>query len=245
MRTTIPDSSLSESLVSLGFDKPSLVIFDCDGVLVDSEPTSCAVTADLLTLSGCRISAVDVQTQFLGMSVETMRRSVESRLGIMLPPDFADRLNENFIQRISRLSPVQDVEKLLEDINVASCVASSSAPSRLEMSLAATKLDRFFGPHVYSASMVSRGKPAPDLFLFAAREMGCPTATTIVVEDSVAGIEAANAAGMLPIGFIGGSHCGSGHGQLLREAGAPLIVQNHRELRTLLCPYPDEYRSHV
>ncbi|ABD86042.1 HAD family hydrolase [Rhodopseudomonas palustris] len=212
-----------------------LVIFDCDGVLVDSEIISCRVFAQALTHSGYPITADQVHDRFLGRSSRETRREVERELGRMLPDDFHAQLNvELFRQLETSLEPMPHIAQALDALAQPVCVASSGPPQKIGVSLNRVGLYDRFAPHIFSATQVARGKPAPDLFLFAAAQMGADPARCLVIEDSVAGITAARAAGMATLGFAGGSHCRPGHGQTLRQAGARAAFDDMRQLTDLI-----------
>jgi HAD superfamily hydrolase (TIGR01509 family) len=200
-----------------------LVVFDCDGVLVDSEILACGVEARALTALGHPITGEEVARRYAGMSDADMRREVEREIGRALPPDHGARCAAELEEAFRReLKPVDGMAAVVDAVAAAGlkrCVASSSAPERLKFALTVTRLWEKFVPNVFSARMVARGKPAPDLFLFAAEKMGVEPAACLVIEDSVPGIRAARAAGMTAIGFAGGGHCGPDHAARLREAG--------------------------
>jgi HAD superfamily hydrolase (TIGR01509 family) len=134
------------------------------------------------------------------------------------------------------------IEAVLDGLSSRMCVASSSSPERLRHTLGLVDLYRRFDPHVFSATMVARGKPAPDLFLHAAAQMGADPAGCVVIEDSVPGVTAAVAAGMTAIGFVGGGHCGTGHADRLRSAGAALVVETMTELLPALTALRSQLR---
>lgn len=219
-----------------------LVIFDMDGVLVDSEPISCRVTAECLTRAGYPISAEAVRERFLGRSTPDMMREVEAAMGRPLPAQFRESLRDRLIAAFEReLAPMPGIEALLDWLPIPRCLASSSHPERIRRSLEITGLHDRLAPHLFSASMVAHGKPAPDLFLHAAAAMGAEPARAIVVEDSEAGVRAAKAAGMAVIGFTGGSHVGhAGHGPRLLALGAghiaPSMADLQAHLASLLTP---------
>jgi HAD superfamily hydrolase (TIGR01509 family) len=133
----------------------------------------------------------------------------------------------------SQLIAMPGIEAALSGIKSPVCIASSSAPERLQHTLSLVGLFNRFNPHIFSATQVGRGKPAPDLFLFAAKQMGVEPRTCLVVEDSVAGVMAAVDAGMRVIGFTGGSHCRPGHSERLRQAGAAEIINNFKDFLKL------------
>lgn len=212
-----------------------LIIFDCDGVLVDSEALACVVHADVLTQHGYTISAEQVHERFLGRSAREARFEVESELGFALPEAYTAQLKAT-IDRVfgEQLTPVPHIADTLARLSQRICVASSGTPTRIRSSLGTTGLIDRFAPHLFSAMQVERGKPAPDLFLFAAAQMNTPPARCIVVEDSVPGVTAAHAAGMTVIGFTGGSHCRPGDADRLRAAGAAIVIDDMRKLPGLI-----------
>jgi HAD superfamily hydrolase (TIGR01509 family) len=213
----------------------SLLIFDCDGVLVDSEMIACRADAACLAEIGIAVSAEEILHRYLGISMATMLADLEARLGRTLPADFAATLRQRVAAVFdAELQPMAGIEDALVALPGPRCVASSSAPERLRHSLSVTGLLRHFDPHLFSATQVARGKPAPDLFLFAAQRMQAAPDACLVIEDSVAGVQAAVAAGMRVIGFIGGSHCRPGHGERLRAVGASVVCDDMRQLGTLL-----------
>jgi HAD superfamily hydrolase (TIGR01509 family) len=208
-----------------------LVIFDCDGVLIDSEAIACRVDSSCLAELGITITAEEIMQRYLGISAATMCRDIEQRYGLALPPDFVTTLHNRVAAVFdAELTAIAGVEPLLQSLQHSCCVASSSAPERLRHSLCLTGLLGYFEPHIFSATQVARGKPAPDLFLFAANAMQVPPASCIVVEDSEPGVQAAVAAGMRAIGFTGGEHCRPGHGERLRAAGAVAVVDAMSQL---------------
>jgi HAD superfamily hydrolase (TIGR01509 family) len=215
-----------------------LLIFDCDGVLVDSEVLSCQADADLLTSLGMPYTADEIARQFVGVSLKDMIARIEAEHGRPLPADFGERINRTLFARFETdLRPIPGVRNAILALPHRRCVASSSTPDRIALSLRVTGLSDLFD-QLFSSVQVSRGKPAPDLFLHAANQMGFAPADCLVIEDSIAGVQAACAAGMKVIGFTGGGHCGPRHGMGLREAGATAVVQQMAAL-------PDVVRSHT
>lgn len=212
-----------------------LVIFDCDGVLVDSEPIASRVLAELLTESGFPFTMEQSIESFTGLSLATVLARIEVLWGRPLPEDFHARLLErDEAAFLAELQPVEGVAAAVQSLTLPVCVASSGTPQKIRTNLATTGLLPFFDPHLFSAAMVARGKPAPDLFLHAARSMGAAPEDCIVVEDSVAGIQAARAAGMAAIGFAGGGHAGPAYGDMLWEAGAETVIERMADLPPLL-----------
>jgi beta-phosphoglucomutase-like phosphatase (HAD superfamily) len=154
------------------FMSPELIIFDCDGVLIDSEAIACRADSACLAEAGIALSAEEIMERYLGISAAAMCADIEQRLGCTLPADFAETLRLRTAATFeSGLVPMPGVEALLVALPQRRCVASSSAPERLRHSLSLTGLLRGFEPYVFSATQVARGKPAPDLFLFAAASM--------------------------------------------------------------------------
>jgi HAD superfamily hydrolase (TIGR01509 family) len=214
---------------------PALVIFDCDGVLVDSELIACRVLAEGLAEAGIAIAAEDIAERYVGLSAPAIFADLEARTGRSVPDGFAERLRPRLEAAFAAgLSAMPGLAALLASITVKVCVASSSSPARLRHSLSLTGLLDRFHPLVFSAEQVARGKPAPDLFLFAAGSMGVPPEACWVIEDSLAGVAAARAAGMKAIGFTGGSHCRPDQEERLRRAGASAIVARMEDLAALL-----------
>ncbi|MBA1158317.1 HAD family hydrolase [Microvirga mediterraneensis] len=201
-----------------------LMIFDCDGVLVDSEPLSCRIDAEVLTACGVPYTADAVAREFTGVSIKDQISRIESERGIRLPEDFTERLNRTLFARFETdLKPTEGVREAILSLPYPRCVASSSIPERIALSLRVTGLSDLFDD-IFSSTQVARGKPAPDLFLHAARRMSTAPDHCLVVEDSIAGVQAATAAGMRVIGFTGGGHCGPDHGEKLRQAGATNVI---------------------
>lgn len=215
---------------------PEVVIFDCDGVLVDSEPISNRVLAEMLSEIGYPVTAAECEARFTGLRFRTVFAMVEAELGRPLPPDFRDRVQESTLAEFTTsLQPTRGVAAAIEAIGGARCVASSSSPEWIRHVLTVTGLIGLFDPNLFSAVMVERGKPYPDLFLFAAERMGAQPDDCIVLEDSVPGVTAARAAGMRVLGFAGGGHAQSpAYRQALRDAGAERIFDDMRLLPELI-----------
>jgi HAD superfamily hydrolase (TIGR01509 family) len=203
-----------------------LIIFDLDGVLVDSEPIASRVTAAALMEAGIEISAADVCDRFLGVSTAAMLQEIEVEHGCRLPERFRETLRERVLRAFEHeLQPIAGVPALLDALAVDHCVASSSHPDRIRCSLEIAGLLDRLTPHLFSATMVDHGKPAPDLFLLAAATMATEPSRCLVVEDSEVGIRAGKAAGMRVFGFTGASHVRAEvHAPRLRAAGADAIL---------------------
>jgi HAD superfamily hydrolase (TIGR01509 family) len=215
--------------------KFDLIIFDCDGVLVDSEVIACRVDADTLTRHGYPITANQVFDRFLGRSMRQVNLEIEAELGRSLPDDFStQRLEELYRSFAAELEAVPHIHATLDTIAQPVCVASSGTHERMRISLGRAGLYDRFAPHIFSATQVPNGKPAPDLFLFAAEQMAMSPKQCLVIEDSAPGIAAALAAGMTVLGFCGGSHCRPGYADTLRAAGAAATFDDMRELPGLI-----------
>lgn len=212
-----------------------MVIFDCNGVLVDSEPIAAAVLSEALGRIGVTLSATGAMRRFHGRRPADVFAAIQSATGKKLPPDFAAFVATQTLRRLrNELRPIAHAAHALTWIRGPKAVASSSPPERIRTSLEVTGLMRFFDPRCFSASAVRKGKPAPDLFLLAAARSEVEPSACIVVEDSAPGIAAAAAAGMKPIGFVGGSLTpGKLAGELLAN-GARTIVADMRALKSAI-----------
>jgi HAD superfamily hydrolase (TIGR01509 family) len=209
-----------------------VIIFDCNGVLVDSEPIATTVVAEAFQGVGLQVTPEIVARYFTGRRPADMFADVEAATGIRLPPDFASSVAKATLQRLrEQLRTIPHVVHALTWLRGPKCVASSSPIDRVRISLECTDLMRFFEPNVFSASSVAAGKPAPDLFLHVAHRMGIVASDCIVVEDSPAGIAAAVAAGMTPVGFVGGAHAPLNLATRLTAAGAQAVIADMRALK--------------
>jgi len=211
-----------------------LIIFDCDGVLVDSEPVANRVLVRYLTELGLPHDDGDTD-KYVGISIPSMIAKIEREWNTKLPADFREELwRRDRAAFETELQPIAGIADVLAELESPRCVASSSAPERIRNSLTLTKLIDFFDPHIFSASQVARGKPAPDLFLFAAERMRAPADECLVIEDAVPGVQAGRAAGMRVLGFAGGGHCRPGHAAKLIDAGAERVFDDMSELMDLI-----------
>jgi HAD superfamily hydrolase (TIGR01509 family) len=210
-----------------------MVIFDCNGVLIDSESLAADVAAQEFSRAGFPLTPEIIARYFTGRRPADMFAEIETAYHKKLPANFATVITAATLQRFrGELRPTRHMEYALSWLRGRKCVASSSSLDRIRVSLETTDLLRFFDPHLFSASDVPRGKPAPDLFLHVAAKMGVARSDCIVVEDSPAGVAAASAAGMIPIGFIGGSHAGPNLDTYLTKAGARAVIADMRALKS-------------
>lgn len=209
-----------------------MVIFDCNGVLVDSEPIAAAVAAEEFTRAGFPLTPDIVARYFTGRRSADMLAAVESATRRRLPANFASVLAAATLRRFrAELRPTPHMAYALTWLRGPKCAASSSSLERIRVSLETTGLLRFFDTHIFSANDVPHGKPAPDLLLHAAAKMGISAADCIVVEDSTVGVAAAYAAGMTPIGFVGSAQDAS-VGANLMAAGARTLIADMRALKS-------------
>ena len=212
-----------------------LIIFDCDGVLVDSEVISCRVHADVLTRYGYPITAEAVHQRFLGRTARDATAEVERELGRPLAETYELERRTTLLAALAEtVEAIPHLHDALDAIDARICVASSAAHEKIFTTLSRTGLYMRFAPNIFSGTQVSNGKPAPDLFLFAARQMAALPERCMVIEDSVPGVTGALAAGMTVLGFHGGSHCRPGDGEALRAAGAMVTFDDMRQLPGLL-----------
>lgn len=212
------------------------LIFDCDGVLVDSEAIAIDVESRLLTEAGFSITPDEIADRFVGLSYASMLRGLEEQFGRALPVGLIPRIEQMVRDEFPhRLVAVEGISGVLTRSSLPRAVASSSDLDRIHQSLGLAALDRHFDDElVFSAQMVERGKPAPDLFLLAAERLGADPSLCVVIEDSPHGVTAALAAGMQVVGLLAGSHARPSLGERLRAAGATHIAASSAELNALL-----------
>ncbi len=209
-----------------------MIIFDCNGVLVDSEPLATAIVSQEFMRAGFNLTPDIVARYFTGRRPADMFAEVEIASGRKLPAGFAATVAGATLRRFrAELRATAHMAQALSWLRGPKCVASSSSFDRIRVSLESTDLIRYFDPHLFSATEVKNGKPAPDLFLHAAAKMQVAPRHCIVVEDSAVGVAAGVAAGMTAIGFAGGSHAGPRLGEQLRAAGARVVISDMRALK--------------
>ena len=211
---------------------PAAAIFDMDGCLVDSEPLCINAIVHILHEIGMTdVTANEIRERFLGVSMHIMCAEIAGRHGRICPEDFVDRVEDrlakDFRKRLRPIDGVTDMLGMLRKRDITMAVATGASIRRMNDTLTIGGLAEWFDGVAFSADQVERGKPAPDLFLLVARELGVRPEACIVVEDSPHGIEGARAAGMQAIGFVGGSHLGGmRHAQaaLLKAKGAMTVA---------------------
>jgi HAD superfamily hydrolase (TIGR01509 family) len=202
-----------------------LIIFDCDGVLVDSEPLALRVLLEGIAERGIAIEEGLAYERFLGRSLASVIETVQRDFGLALEVDALDRMRDRLYALFrDELRAIDGVAEAIGGLDIPVCVASSSQMERIRLSLEITGLTACFADHIFSATMVANGKPAPDLFLLAASRMRVDPSRCIVIEDSPAGIEAAKCAGMRVFAFTGGSHARSAEHRRRLEALQPDLV---------------------
>lgn len=220
--------------------KPDLIIFDCDGVLVDSEPVSCAAFSAYLNSHDIPLSPDDIMARFVGWSLSSSKTALEAD-GWTLPDTFIDDVRDSNLKALAQgLDPIVGIAAALDNVQamqIPMCVASSGQPIKISQSLRVTDLTDYFGDNVFSAQQVGRGKPDPALFLYAADQMGASPETTLVIEDSEVGVQAGIAANMTVFGFTGGAHTAANHAAKLQALGAQQTFEDMNELTSLIETY--------
>jgi len=208
----------------------TLLIFDCDGVLVDSEVIALETLREMLASLGRPMTMDEVDREFTGGSLADTVATAGRLLGRPLPADVGQKFGQRLLDRLRlELKPMPGVRDAILALPYRRCVASSSSPDRLKLSLEVTGLAPLF-EHVFSAVQVARGKPAPDLYLLAAKTLGEPPERCIVIEDTSRGVVAGRAAGARVVGFAGAAHATPALAEDLRRAGAEVVIGAMHEL---------------
>lgn len=208
--------------------QPDLVIFDCDGVLVDLEIIAARVEADLLTAAGFPIEAEELAEVYAGLTFKDIMLRIEEQSQIPFQASLIDQAEKQVDRRLqAEVRAIEGTHEAVATVTVPHCICSNSSAERLEMMLGKTRLLPFFAGRVFSSleTPTKKPKPAPDVFLHAAKTLGADPARTFVIEDLVHGIAGARAAGMRAIGFTGASHSYPGHADALTEAGAETVIR--------------------
>ena len=211
------------------------VIFDCDGVLIDSEPLSMRVDMELLHENGMPISEQEAHRRFVGLTFEAMIEMMEHEAGVLFPADLLAEKDRRLLALFEReLKPVAGIAEALDGIALPVSIASNSPYSRIVEALRITGLTAFFGARITTFEHVARAKPEPDIFIEAARRAGFKPAQCLVIEDSVTGVTSATSAGCRVLGFTGTHHLRGDHGVKLRDIGAEAIFERMADLPRLV-----------
>lgn len=230
IRAPAPEAPNQSDLANI-----DLIIFDCDGVLIDSEPIASRTLAEALQRAGVEITVAQAHEKFTGNSVSIIGQMIARDYGLADVDDlFADWHRELFAEFARSLKPMAGMASLVASLSRPKCVASNSAMQRLKGSLGHLELWELFFPRIYSADAVARPKPAPDLLLHCAGQFGVAPDRCVMIDDSPHGVEAANAAGMLAIGFADPADPRPGRTEILRRAGARFVATGVAELRVSL-----------
>jgi len=212
-----------------------LVIFDCDGVLVDSEAILVEAELDFFKTHGIEITTASYIDQFMGIPLDDWKTKASALLNSQrdhpISADFFKPLEELISSKLkNELLAIDDAHGAISSLNISKCVASSSSIRSLDSKLTQTGLFELFNPHIFSTQLVNHGKPAPDLFLHAANELKVSPSDCVVVEDSANGVLAGKRAGMQVIGFVGGGHCPPDHSDALLSKGADYIATDYSDI---------------
>ncbi len=213
-----------------GFD---LILFDCDGVLVDSEIIAAQVESRLLTEAGYPISVEEMGERFAGMTWKNILLQVEQEASIPLSATLIDKSEKLLDARLARdVKIIDGVKFALARLSMQRCICSNSSSQRLDMMLDKVGLKPYFAPHIYSAKDLGpdRVKPKPDIFLHGAAQFNVSPDRCLVIEDSTHGVRAARAAGMRVVGFTGASHTYPSHADRLTDAGAETVISRMMDL---------------
>ena len=210
------------------------MIFDCDGVLVDSEILASQTVLDMLKPYGFEMDQGEYNSRFAGKVEEDTLAIVEQDYDVVLPNDFLSRLRLEIERRLDHdLQAITGMRGVIESVSLPKAIVSNSRLVRVIASLKIAELTDLFGEALFAAEMVEHPKPAPDVYLHAARQLNKSPTECLVVEDSVSGVTAAHRAGMTVIGFLGASHIPAGHEEVLKQAGAWTTVTDAAALKTL------------
>ncbi len=222
-----------------GFEMPApeLVIFDCDGVLVDSEIIAARIEAEMLTRAGYKIDAEQLAERFAGLTFTDILLRAEAETGLPFQASMIAQVESLIDKRLAaEVRPIDGARQAVQSVRTQRCVCSNSSTKRITVSLTRAGLMPFFEDRIYSGLEIpsKKTKPAPDVFLHAAETLQADPAQTFVIEDSVHGVTGAKAAGMRVIGFTGASHTYPGHADQLTEAGAETVINRWTEFSPTL-----------
>ena len=222
----------AQTLILPGIEIVGALIFDFDGVIADSEAIANTVLAETVTDLGHSTTLDQSLARYAGRRWDEVVAEIEAAIGRPLPSDFSGQLKHATLDRFrTDLKEVSGATNFIRRFShIPRCIASSSSIDRLQLCLSVLALEAEFGGHVFSADMVARGKPHPDIFLFAAGKLGVKADECLVIEDSAGGVRAAVAAGMTAVGLCAASHIREGHDLKLRDAGAVHLAHSWSEV---------------
>lgn len=212
------------------------IIFDFDGVIADSEVLSNTVLSEIVTELGVPTTLEDAYRDYMGKRFHDVIAAIEQAVGRALPPSFDEHYQSRTLERFRReLAPIAGAREFIGKFgDLPRCIASSSSPDRLAVCLEVLQMTDLFEGRVFSASNVARGKPHPDIFLHAAREIDVPAHECIVIEDSASGVLAGRAAGATVIGLLAAGHIREGHAEALKRAGAHHIAADYSDIAQIV-----------
>lgn len=214
---------------------PYSLIFDCDGVIVDSEIVAVRVALRKMEPLGLKVSLKDYSHKYAGHKEHEILSMITAEHGIEFPPNFLPKVNQDIRKAmVEELEPISGMPELLKELPTTLSVVSNSNVPHVQQSLKLAGVADLFGERIFSADHVEKAKPHPDVYLLAFKELGYDPATTLVVEDSIAGVTAAKAAGATVVGFLGASHIYDGHGEKLEELGVDMLAEDAPSLREIL-----------
>ena len=215
----------------------SAIIFDFDGVIADSEVLANAVLAELVTELGVPTTIEDSYRDYMGKRFDEVVAAIEKAVGRTIPESFGELWHVRTLARFRRdLAPIAGVREFIAKFaDLPRCIASSSTPPRLAVSLEILEMTELFAGRVFSALNVARGKPHPDIFLHAAAEMGVSPSECIIIEDSASGVIAGREAGSTVIGLLAAGHIRDGHRARLKDAGAHYLAADYTEVEFIVC----------
>jgi HAD superfamily hydrolase (TIGR01509 family) len=232
----MPGRVLDAPILNLhGIEIVGALIFDFDGVIADSESIANTVLAETVTGLGHSTTLDQSLTRYAGRRWADVMAEIEAAIGKPLPGNFSEQLKRATLERFrTDLKEVRGATDFIRRFaHIPRAIASSSSIDRLRLCLSVLALEAEFGPHVFSADMVVRGKPHPDIFLYAASKLGVAPQECLVIEDSAGGVRAAVAAGMTAIGLCAASHIRDGHDLRLRDAGAVHLAQSWSDVERI------------
>ncbi|MEL6133593.1 MAG: HAD-IA family hydrolase [Bacteroidota bacterium] len=211
------------------------LIFDCDGVIVDSEILASEITVHMLQPMGYESTALEHARRFAGLKETVILDRLRQEDGLDIPTDFLETVGSTFAQRFATdLKPIKGMPELIRKVQLPKSVVSNSTCAGVISSTTRAGVRDYFGNRIYCAEMVPQPKPAPDVYLLAADQIGIDSQDLLVIEDSPTGVEAAATAGLKVIGFAGAGHISAGHDERLRSVGALDVARDAQHLQKML-----------